>query len=781
MAQQRSSSRRPRAPHRLAWLRALGAPLLAAPALFGAATASAAVQFTVTDLGTLGGTFSIANGINAAGQVVGLTATAGDATQRAFLWQAGSLRDLGTLGGTDSGAAGINAAGQVVGGAEPAAGAYSHGFVWQSGAMQDLGTLGGNGSMARGVNAAGQVVGYADTRTGARHAFRWQSGAMQDLGTLDGGDSYGIGINAAGQVVGYAYTNAGGSIVNHAFLWQAGTMYDLGTLGGGYSAANAINDAGQVVGDSSLNASTSHAFLWQGGGMQDLGTLGGSYSSASGINAAGQVVGVSSNADNRQHGFIGTAQTGLMDLNQLLVSGSGATISSAAGINDAGQIAATATMASGQRHAVMLTPTGSVAWTKGGAGGSFADGANWEQGFAPSPFLDAVIAPVGRQTIQMSNDATVKSLSLGGSTGASGRPELQLQYGAQLTAAGGVTVQATGTLGGDGTIRGNLLNRGTLRPDNLSVTGSLSNAGVIAGDGTLNANLDNAAAGLVRSGAGQALHVVGATHHNAGSVEVSNGGVLAFSGALDNANGGRIFLKSGVLRLDGGATNAGQINVTFGTSDVHGAVTTVSGGRVTLSGNSDTTFYDTVDVKSGGELRVSAGSAAVFFGQVLQRTGALFSGTGSKFYEGGLSVGASPGLGVDSGDVTFGSSNVYLAEIGGLAAGTGFDKYEVAGKLGFGGVLKVVWWNGFTGQAGQRFDLFDWGAHDGSFSQVDLSGAPLAAGLTWDTSKLYASGELSISPVPEAATWAMLLPGLFLVGLVVRRRAHAESGRAGTA
>ena len=119
-----------------------------------------------------------------------------------------------------------------------------------------------------------------------------------------------------------------------------------------------------------------------------------------------------------------------------------------------------------------------------------------------------------------------------------------------------------------------------------------------------------------------------------------------------------------------------------------------------MFGHSNTTFYDALDVQSGGELRVSNGSTAVFFGQVNQRTGSIFAGTGSKFYEGGLSIGGSPGLGFDAGNVSFGSGNVYLEEIGGLAAGTEFDKYVVAGALSFGGTLNVVWWGGFIGAGG---------------------------------------------------------------------------------
>ena len=59
-------------------------------------------RYTVTDLGTLGGTFSFAGGINNRGSVEGFSTLPGDTASHAFLWQNGAMTDLGTLGGPNS-------------------------------------------------------------------------------------------------------------------------------------------------------------------------------------------------------------------------------------------------------------------------------------------------------------------------------------------------------------------------------------------------------------------------------------------------------------------------------------------------------------------------------------------------------------------------------------------------------------------------------------------------------------------------------------------------------
>jgi len=106
-------------------------------------TAAQQVMYDITDLGTLGGTISVAYGINASGQVAGFSYFANGSGPRAFLWQNGVMTDLGTLpGGSISQGLGINDSGQLVGrsniGGETS---EYHPFLWQNGVMTDLGTF----------------------------------------------------------------------------------------------------------------------------------------------------------------------------------------------------------------------------------------------------------------------------------------------------------------------------------------------------------------------------------------------------------------------------------------------------------------------------------------------------------------------------------------------------------------------------------------------------------------------------------------------------------------
>jgi probable HAF family extracellular repeat protein len=299
------------------------------------------LSYSITDLGTLGGDFSLAFGVNDVGQVVGDSAIADHNPFHAFLYGAGMMSDLGTLGtGQYSQATGINASGQVVGsGYIDPGNSTTHAFLDSGGTLFDL-TPQAFYSVASGINDSGIIVGDSQPFFGAPgHAFRYHDGVLTDLGTLGGYGSSAKAISPSGLIVGSSSTD--GDRATHAFTADDFGMRDLGTLGGTNSEALAVNSRGDVVGDASPAGDVGrHAFLYCQSRMTDLGSLGqGTYTTATGINDAGQVVGWGfiDPGNSTQHAFLDNGGT-MTDLNNLIPSGSGWTLHRAFGINNAGQI-----------------------------------------------------------------------------------------------------------------------------------------------------------------------------------------------------------------------------------------------------------------------------------------------------------------------------------------------------------------------------------------------------------------------------------------------------------
>ena len=125
-------------------------------------------------------------------------------------WSGGKIIDLGGLPGSNySIAQGINDDGQVVGVSELIGGAALGTTEWSHGQVIALGGLpASNNSFAYGINHDGQVVGYSEVRGGPSYlpyeaATEWSHGQVIALGGLPGSTgSEAQGINVAGQVVG---------------------------------------------------------------------------------------------------------------------------------------------------------------------------------------------------------------------------------------------------------------------------------------------------------------------------------------------------------------------------------------------------------------------------------------------------------------------------------------------------------------------------------------------------------------------------------------------------
>jgi probable HAF family extracellular repeat protein len=352
-------------------------------------------HYTVIDLGTLGGTFSVGYGINKAGQVGG-GATLLDGNERPFVWYGGHMTALGTLGGLNGDAGEPNDKGEISVTAETstpdANGEDFCGFgtplqclaaIWKNGVMTALPTLGGTNAESFKINNRGQVIGVAEnsTRDGSCvspqvldfEAAIWEpNGEIRELPPLLG-DSVGFAGwgNDEGQVVGSSGSCANSTLVPlaafpHAVLWENGSPIYLGSLGGtmiGVAAGN--NDVGEVDGASDLPTETPgfpsvqiHGFLWtKDRGMQDIGTVGNDFSSLpTSINNHGQMVGTSCDIDGNCRAFLRQGRV-MTDLNALIPADSPLYLIFGWDINDAGQIAGQALETStGDIHAFLATP-----------------------------------------------------------------------------------------------------------------------------------------------------------------------------------------------------------------------------------------------------------------------------------------------------------------------------------------------------------------------------------------------------------------------------------------
>jgi probable HAF family extracellular repeat protein len=140
-----------------------------------------------------------------------------------------SITDLGTLGGSYTYAYGINGNGQIAGKSLVKLknnNTYSytyHTFLYSAGTMTDLGAL-GDASVAKAINTSGVMVGTAyvvySNGTAAWHAFIYTGGQLLDLNNLIPSNSGWLltdatGINDKGQIVCNAYSPSGNT---HAVL-----------------------------------------------------------------------------------------------------------------------------------------------------------------------------------------------------------------------------------------------------------------------------------------------------------------------------------------------------------------------------------------------------------------------------------------------------------------------------------------------------------------------------------------------------------------------------------
>jgi probable HAF family extracellular repeat protein len=337
--------------------------MLATLWLCASASQIAAQTYTITDLGTLpGNVVSKAYALNDAGEAAGISETPTAAI--ATMFSGGNAKSISTLGSSVSLANAINESGEIAGwnsynsnsNFDPQA------FLYSNGSMQNLNSpsLFPSGTEAYGINNAGEVVGVGYLSPSNFHAFLYSGGKMKDLGPSGAFQATAYAINTSGQIVGTYSLNSGAS---GTFLYTRGTMTALPNPAGSRGGFGVgINDNGEIAGTLYPSEGGSHAAKFSDGAWMDLGNLTGAQGSgANAINTAGQIVGTAIFPPTykpfragKHVPFISTA-SGLVDLNTLILPGTGFTLMDAIDINESGQILCDATNASGNEHAVLLS------------------------------------------------------------------------------------------------------------------------------------------------------------------------------------------------------------------------------------------------------------------------------------------------------------------------------------------------------------------------------------------------------------------------------------------
>ena len=305
--------------------------------------------------------------------------------KRALLWdfRSGSIA-LPSLDG-ESGAWGLNETGTASGFSTNAAG-HKHAVSWSlnEGTITDLGTLAnpdtqqaGDESTANwGLNNTNTIVGNSDIPNAAGdympfHGFVYDAaGGMRDLGTLASSEAYMDGfsaaydVNEANTVVGVAHFVNEGSWVYRAFTWTEAAGMTALALDAQYTGndwyATVIGNAG-LIGGHVVGAEGPLPHYWTTPADSPVAVVMPAaypYGEFYGLNQHDQMVGLMFNLVNEvkeKHAFIFDPDNGVLDLNDLIASGSGWVLKTAVDINDMGQIAGMGTL-NGNERAFLLTP-----------------------------------------------------------------------------------------------------------------------------------------------------------------------------------------------------------------------------------------------------------------------------------------------------------------------------------------------------------------------------------------------------------------------------------------
>jgi T5SS/PEP-CTERM-associated repeat protein len=362
------------------------------------------------------------------------------------------------------------------------------------------------------------------------------------------------------------------------------------------------------------------------------------------------------------------------------------------------------------------------------------------------PGIEFMIGQSGNGALNISNGADVgggPSMMLGVSAGSVGA--------ATLTGAGSTLTALDLTIGNAG--------NGAL---------TVSSGGAVTANGTL--SVANANSSATVTGSGSSITGSGLEVHR-GSLTIQNGGqVSSTNGSVTGAN-----TNIGTVDVGGTGSSWNVASFLFIGYGGYGTLNIHDGGQVTAPGLSSIGhFVPPLNPGTGvvnvdglgssfsanvlyvgnagtGTLSVTNGATVTVANQLTVNQLGTVKGNGTVVADvingGALAPGTSPGSLHVTGNYTQQIGGNLNIDLGGTNPGVTYDQLLVTGAIAAGGTLNVtrVDLGGglFAPQAGDSFNIFDFGSLSGTFGTVNLP--TLSSNLTWNTSQLYTTGVLSVA------------------------------------
>jgi probable HAF family extracellular repeat protein len=255
-------------------------------------------EIVFTSIDFPGAVSTVAQGINAGGQVVGWYNDAANILH-GFLMNGGSFTPVDFPGATATDARGIGPGGEIVGVFYNAAGTMN-GYRVRHGKFTVANYPGHLNTIAQRITPRGEIVGcfHDNNMTSTMFGMTLTAHGANSIATPA---SMNNGITPNGRTIAGSYTLLG---KGRGYLIKDGVFTPFDVPSSIFTAAWDISPTGEVVGAYRSPDNMRHGFLWNNEGFTAIDYPGASDTRAFGINAGGDIVGDYVVSGSQRHGFL---------------------------------------------------------------------------------------------------------------------------------------------------------------------------------------------------------------------------------------------------------------------------------------------------------------------------------------------------------------------------------------------------------------------------------------------------------------------------------------------